>query len=107
DVDEPNAALYSTADLTITGTGALEVHGNANDGITSKDGLVIESGTITVDAVDDAVRGKDYVVVSGGTLDLTAGGDGIKSDNDEDAALGYVYVADGDVTVTAGDDGIA
>ncbi|WP_448630668.1 carbohydrate-binding domain-containing protein [Cellulomonas soli] len=106
ETDAPNAALYSTADLTITGTGSLDVHGNANDGIASKDGLVIESGTLTVDAVDDAIRGKDSVVVNGGTLTLTAGGDGLKSDNDEDAALGYIYLADGDVTVTAGDDGL-
>src|SRR6185369_5968343 len=48
DTDEPNAALFSTADLTISGGGALTVTGNADDGITSKDGLVIESGTITV-----------------------------------------------------------
>ncbi|WBB48586.1 carbohydrate-binding domain-containing protein [Verrucosispora sp. WMMA2044] len=41
--DEPNAALFSTADLRINGTGALTVRGNAYDGITSKDGLVIES----------------------------------------------------------------
>ena len=82
--DEPNAALYSKSDLTITGEGSLVVSGNYNDGIASKDGLVIESGDITVVAVDDAIRGKDYVVVNGGNIDLTAGGDGIKSDNDED-----------------------
>ena len=106
ETDEPNAALYSTADLTITGTGSLEVEGNANDGITSKDGLVIESGTITVTAVDDGIRGKDDLVVLGGTIDVTAGGDALKSDNDEDAALGYIYLEDGSVTLTAGDDGV-
>ena len=35
-----NAALFSEADLTITGTGALTVTGNGNDGITSEDDLV-------------------------------------------------------------------
>jgi hypothetical protein len=48
--DEPNAALFSSADLTITGAGSLTVNGQANDGITSKDGLVIDSGTIVVHA---------------------------------------------------------
>jgi hypothetical protein len=105
--DEASAALFSTADLTITGDGALTVAGNANDGIAAKDGLVVESGAITVDAVDDGIRGKDYLVVSGGTLDVTAGGDGLKSDNDEDETLGYVDVSGGSVEVTAGDDGIA
>ena len=35
-----NAALFSEADLTITGTGSLTVTGNGNDGITSEDDLV-------------------------------------------------------------------
>ncbi|MFI2102787.1 carbohydrate-binding domain-containing protein [Isoptericola sp. NPDC019693] len=101
-----NAALYSTADLAISGNGSLEVVGNANDGITGKDGLVIASGTITVQAADDAIRGKDYLVVSGGTIDVTAGGDGLKSDADDDATAGYVALTGGDVTVEAGSDGV-
>ena len=64
---EANAALYSAADLTIAGNGALTVTGNTNDGIGAQDGLVISSGTVTVTAVDDAIRGKDYVRVEGGT----------------------------------------
>ncbi|WP_082812610.1 carbohydrate-binding domain-containing protein, partial [Cellulomonas timonensis] len=105
--DEPNAALFSTADLTLTGGGALHVEGNANDAIASKDGLVIDSGSLTVDAVDDGIRGKDYLVVRGGDLDVEAGGDALKSDNDEDETMGYVAVSGGDLTLVAGDDGIA
>ncbi|MFE5292088.1 carbohydrate-binding domain-containing protein [Isoptericola sp. NPDC056618] len=101
-----NAALYSTADLAVSGGGALDVVGNANDGITGKDGLVIASGSITVDAADDAIRGKDYLVVSGGTVDVTAGGDGLKSDADDDVTAGYVALTGGDVTVEAGSDGV-
>ncbi|MEG3614736.1 carbohydrate-binding domain-containing protein [Isoptericola haloaureus] len=101
-----NAALYSTADLAISGAGSLEVVGNSNDGITGKDGLAITAGDITVDAVDDAIRGKDYLVVTGGTIDVTAGGDGLKSDEDSDATAGYVALLDGEVTVAAGSDGV-
>ncbi|MDG4791137.1 carbohydrate-binding domain-containing protein [Micromonospora sp. WMMD1102] len=103
--DEPNAALFSSADLRITGTGALNVRGNAYDGITSKDGLVIESGTITVNAVDDGIRGKDFLDITGGTLDVTAGGDGIKSD-DTEADRGRLAISNGTVRVSAGDDAI-
>src|SRR5690606_31379820 len=42
--DEPDAALFSKADLVINGTGALEVDGNYKDGIASKDDLLIVSG---------------------------------------------------------------
>ena len=104
--DEPNAALYSASDLTIGGEGSLTVYGNYNDGITSKDGLIIDAGHISVEAVDDGIRGKDYVVVNGGTLDITAGGDGIKADNVEDTDRGYIVVADGIVGITAGGDAI-
>ncbi|GAA4445704.1 carbohydrate-binding domain-containing protein [Phytohabitans houttuyneae] len=72
-VDEPNAALFSAADLTVAGTGSLTVTGNAYDGIASKDGLVIASGTVTVTAVDEGVRGKDYLVVNGGSTRGAAG----------------------------------
>ena len=74
-----NAALFSSADLTIAGKGSLTVTGNGNDGIASKDGLVIESGTITVTAVDDGIRGKDYLIIDGGDIDVTSGGDGLKA----------------------------
>jgi hypothetical protein len=104
--DEPNAALYSKSDLTITGEGSLVVTGNYNDGIASKDGLVIDNGTITVDAVDDGIRGKDYVVVNGGTIEIASGGDGIKADNDEDTDRGYVSIAAGTFGINAGGDGI-
>lgn len=106
DVDEPNAALFSTSDLTITGEGSLTVTGNANDAIASKDGLIIAGGAITVTAVDDGIRGKDYLVVTGGILDVTAGGDALKSDNAEDAALGYVALSGGMLNLTAGTDAV-
>jgi len=101
-----NAALFSAADLIITGEGSLAVHGNGNDAIASKDGLVISGGTITVDAVDDGIRGKDEVVIEGGTVDVTAGGDGLKADNAEEADRGYIAIAGGDVTIDAAGDGL-
>ncbi len=105
ETDEPNAALFSTADLTIAGSGTLVVDGNFNDGIASKDGLVITGGTIEIDAVDDGIRGKDYVVVEGGDLTVEAGGDGLKSDND-DTGLGSITVAEAVIEVDAGGDAI-
>lgn len=104
---EANAAIYSKSDLTISGKGSLSVLGNGNDGITSKDDLVVLSGDLSVTAADDALRGKDALVVEGGTLSLAAtGGDGMKSDQEDDETKGYVLVTGGDIEVTAGDDGV-
>jgi hypothetical protein len=105
--DEPNAAVFSTADLTISGSGSLTVDGNFNDGISSKDGLTVVGGTITVDAVDDGIRGKDHVVVDGGSLTVTAGGDAVKADNAEEPGKGYVTVNAGTLKLVAGGDGVS
>lgn len=72
--DEPNAAIFSKSDLTLFGSGSLTVNGNFNDGISSKDGLIIDSGTITVNAVDDGIRGKDYLVIKDGVITINASG---------------------------------
>lgn len=104
--DEPNAALFSKADLTLYGGGALTIKANYNDGIASKDGLLIKSGTYTVSAKDDGIRGKDYLVVEDGTFTLEATGDGLKSDNEEDASRGYITIKKGTFGITTGGDGI-
>ena len=104
--DEPTAAIFSMADLTISGNGFLQVDGNYQDGITSKDGLLLAGGTIAIRSVDDGIRGKDYVIVQGGDVTVNAGGDGLKSDNEEDATRGYVRIEDGTLDVTAGGDAI-
>ncbi|MEN6410567.1 MAG: carbohydrate-binding domain-containing protein, partial [Anaerolineaceae bacterium] len=105
--DEPNAAIFSKGDLSIYGSGSLTVSGNYNDGIASKDGLVIASGTIKVSAVDDGIRGRDYIVVQDGNITVNSGGDGLKSDNEEDTAKGYIEIDNGVIRVTSGGDAIA
>ena len=104
--DEPNAAIFSKSDLTINGSGSLTVAGNYNDGIASKDGLIIAGGTIIVNAVDDGIRGKDYLVIRDGQITVKAGGDGLKSDNAEDTAKGYISIENGALNITTGGDAI-
>jgi hypothetical protein len=106
DEDEPNAALFSKADLTIYGNGSLTVAGNYNDAIASKDGLEIAGGTITVSSVDDGIRGKDYLIVKSGNIQVTAQGDGLKSDNEDDATRGYISIEAGVINITCGGDAI-
>ncbi|MHA7279556.1 carbohydrate-binding domain-containing protein [Arthrobacter sp. MDT2-2] len=104
--DAPNAPLYSMADLTIAGSGALTVTGNANNGIVSKDGLVLAAGEVTVGALDDGIEGKDYVALLGGTYDVTAGGDGVKATNEDEEGRGWFTVYSGQLVVSSGDDGV-
>jgi hypothetical protein len=103
---EPNAALFSKSDVTIYGDGSLNIQSTYSDGISSKDGLIIKSGTITVNAQDDGIRGKDYVIFKGGKTTVTAGENGLISDNTADSTKGYVSIQAGTVTVTSGGDAI-
>jgi len=105
--DEPNAAIFAISDLTITGTGSLEVNGNYNDGIATKDGLILAAGSISVSVVDDGIRGKDYVYVKEGGITVTAQGDGIKADNDTDTSKGFITIDLGRIEVTSGGDAIS
>lgn len=104
--DEPSAAIFSKADLTINGTGKLEVEANYNDGIVSKDDLKVMSGTYEVQAADDGIVGKDMIAVATGDFVINAAGDGMKSSNDEDTSKGFIAIADGTYDITAGNDGI-
>ncbi len=101
--EEPNATLFAKEDLTIKGNGALVVTGNLNDGISTKDDLIIESGNITVTATDDGIRGKDSLTVKSGTYKITSGGDALKSD---DETKGIITIDGGDFTIAAKTDGM-
>ncbi|HEX9861827.1 MAG TPA: carbohydrate-binding domain-containing protein [Candidatus Bathyarchaeia archaeon] len=104
--DEPNAAIFSKKDLTIYGTGTLNVDANYNDAISSKDGIIIKSGTITATSVDDGIRGKDYLIVKDGNINLNVGGDGLKSD-DDNVTMGYVSIENGVINIVSTHDAIS
>ena len=104
--DEPYATLFSRADLTLNGTGALTVTSAYRHAVCSKDDLVITGGTYVVNAVEDALRGRDCVKIADGDFTLIAGGDGIKSNKDTKATKGFVSIDGGTFVIEAGDDGI-
>lgn len=103
---EPDAAVFSKADLSITGSGTLTVNANYKDGIKSKDDLKITDGTINVTSADDGIVGKDMVAIENASVTVNAQGDGIKSTNDSDSSVGYVRIDSGTFDITAEHDGI-
>ncbi len=104
--EEPNAALFADADLSINGEGSLTVNAGFNNGIGTKDDLVIVRGTITVDAKNHGIRGRDSVTVTGGSIAVVSGGDAIQSNNDKDALKGYVIIEGGSFALRSETDGI-
>ena len=105
---EATAALFSSDTLTVTGTGQLDVTGSYKDGISSKNGLIITgNATIKVKAADDGLRGKDYLVVESGTLTVEAGGDALKSSERDDETKGFISLGKASITLTSTDDAIS
>lgn len=106
--DASTAALFSSDTLVLTGTGSLTVNGQNNDGISSKNGLAITgTPTISVTATDDGIRGKDWLLVEGGTITVDAGGDGLKSSEDDDETKGFIALGEASITITSGDDSLS
>lgn len=104
--EEPNACLYSKADMIIAGGGSLKVNANCDNGITGKDTLRISGGTISVAAVDNGINGKDSNTIEDAHIIVSCGGDAIRSTNDTDQSLGWVRISDSTLELTSGEDGI-
>lgn len=106
-----SAAVYATVDLELCGKGQLKVVSENNNGIHTKDDLVVKNLTLLVYCVDNALKGNDSVRISGGDLTLIAtAGDGIKTKNTDVSAKGNqrgtVTISDGSVAIYAACDGI-
>lgn len=101
-----DAVIFSRADLTLNGTGSLDIVSNDGNGISSKDDLKITGGVYNIQSSADALEANDAILINDGTLTINSGKDALHSENDEDAALGYIIIKGGDFKISAGDDAI-
>ena len=104
--EKANAALFSKVDLTINGSGTLNVDGKKSNAIKANDTLHITGGTFNITSVGDAFNVNDELNITGTTMTIDAKEDGVKVDNDDDMTVGNMYLANNTITVAAGDDGI-
>ncbi len=107
DTDFPSAALYSKADTVITGDGTLNVSTSYQDGINSRDDLIIEDVSINITANEDGIVGKDLLAISNANITIDAEKDGLKSTNTEDLTIGNIIIESGYFNITAANDAIS
>ena len=105
--DKPNACIYSSDDMTIKGTGTLNVNGNYNNGIGCKNDLRIKDCTLNVTGVNNILKGNDSVEIENATVKLSGGEDAIKSDTADRTDKGYILITAGSkVEINCIDDAI-
>ena len=89
-------------------------------GLKAKAGLMISSGTITIDSADDGIHSSALAVVNGGNIKIATGDDGVHADTDltitagtVDISTSYegleavnVRITGGKISMVATDDGI-
>nr|MCR5575769.1 carbohydrate-binding domain-containing protein [Oscillospiraceae bacterium] len=100
-----SAVVYSRADLTLSGEGALRISSPKN-GIICRDTLRITGGGFEISAASKAVAADNAIWIADGSLRLAAGSDGLHAENGDDSRAGSVYIGGGSIAITAGDDGI-
>lgn len=101
-------------------TGDADSDSTSIKGLKADGNIVVNGGTITVDAADDAIHSNASVTVNDGALTLTSGDDGIHADDTLTVSGGSITVTDsyeglegqtinvtgGQISVNASDDGL-
>lgn len=103
--EDYNAVIYSKDDLTINGTGLLEITTDFENGIKVNNDLTIETD-ITVNSKTNGIIGKDNITIKSGNINITSGGDAIKSNNNEDETKGNITIENANITINSQEDGI-
>lgn len=108
-IDDNNidAVIFSKQDLTINGSGSLEVNSPAGHGIVSKDDLVLTGGTYIVNSAFHGLDANDSVRIKDAVITIDAGKDGIHTENNDDAEKGFLYITSGTFHIEAEGDGMS
>ena len=118
--DGTGGVIYSHDDLTINGSGSLDITSSYKHGIECNDTLVIAGGNIDIEAAGDGINVNDGVNFTGAGLHITAEDDGISAGDSFIMAGGSITVSkcyegiealtidirDGDIDIYCTDDGL-
>lgn len=106
DENEPDAVIYSKDDLSVNGSGTLNLTANYNEGLASKNDLRISGITLNVTSVGNSVKGKDSLAVMDAVITADSQSDGMKSSNAEENDKGYIAIESGKFNITAAQDAV-
>lgn len=89
--DGSGAALRAECDLSIAGSGALDVYGCINNGISSDGTLILAGGVIGVQAAKEGLKAQN-LLLCGADVDISAQNDGVEAELDVTAESGSLSI---------------
>lgn len=96
--EELTACIYSEDNLSINGSGKLNITANYKNAIQSKKNLYILDGNIKLTSVNDGIKGKKSVYVMGGKIEAKTADKAIQATSASQDE-GYVYIAGGELNI--------
>ena len=117
--DGTGGVIYAHDDITINGSGTLNITASYKHGIEANDDLVIASGTINITCPEDGIHVNDRTVFVNADVTIDAGDDGVHSTDEIDYLDGTLLITncyeglesaainvfDGEITIYPTDDG--
>ena len=104
--EEWKGTISSNDDITINGSGKLNITGNFKNGIQSNDKIKIVNGDINITAANNGIVANDEVKIKDGNVTIKSGNSGIKAKNEEDSTKGYIIIENGNISIESADDAI-
>ena len=102
--EEPSAALFSKDDLTINGSGTLNITASYKNGIQCKDTLKLVDTNLNITAENDGIKARDALLIYKGSYMVQAQGDGIVTTNEKEQ--GNLCIDQGTFAIEAQQDGL-
>ena len=102
--EEPSAALFSKDDLTINGSGTLNITASYKNGIQCKDTLKLVDTNLNITAENDGIKARDALLIYKGSYMVQAQGAGIVTTNEKEQ--GNLCIDQGTFAIEAQQDGL-
>ncbi|KAG4092050.1 hypothetical protein H8356DRAFT_1050431 [Neocallimastix lanati (nom. inval.)] len=104
---EPDACIFINSDVSINGSGSINVTGNYSDAIRCKKDLKLISGQITIPkATQRGIKARNSICVLDAVIDITSQNTAMKATKDDDPEKGFVVIDGGKINISTGKDAI-
>lgn len=102
-----SGAISSVCDLTINGTGSLNVCGYYKDAVYSKDVFKMLGGTVQLKAKRNGIKGNDGILLIPERLVIESEKNGCQTSNADKEDKGVIAIQGGEISIVAGQYGLS